>query len=116
MSERNGPFKGRSISVVADLSLDEQRYLYSKARVLKEGLLSGKDMDAFRIDDRDYSSYLVFLENSTRTRESFRNAAEFHRTRVNMFDAASSSFAKNESVTDTFKMLIGYAKESCFIV
>jgi len=33
---RNGPFRGRSISVVNDLSLDEQRYLYRKARELKK--------------------------------------------------------------------------------
>lgn len=116
MEARKGPFKGRSIGVVGDLSLDEQRYLYRKARELKEGLLAGRPMDEFRIDDPDYSSYLVFLENSTRTRESFKNAAEFHRSRVNVFDAAGSSFAKNESVTDTFKMLIGYAPESCFVV
>ncbi|TFG84784.1 MAG: aspartate carbamoyltransferase [Spirochaetales bacterium] len=113
---RNGLFKGRSISVVNDLSVDEQRYLYRKARELKAALQAGKAADEFRIADSDYSSYLVFLENSTRTRESFRNAAEFHGTRVNMFDSATSSFAKNESVTDTFKMLIGYAPESCFVV
>ncbi|MBN1518494.1 MAG: aspartate carbamoyltransferase [Spirochaetales bacterium] len=116
MTTRNGPFKGRSISVVNDLSIDEQRYLYRKARLLKEDLAAGGRADGFRIADPDYSAYLVFLENSTRTRESFRNAAEFHNVRVNVFDAATSSFAKNESVTDTFKMLIGYAAESCFVV
>ena len=105
MSGRNGPFKGRSISVVNDLSVDEQRYLYRKARELKEALKAGKKADEFRIDDPDFSSYLVFLENSTRTRESFRNAAEFHHSRVNVFDTATSSFAKNESVTDTFKKI-----------
>jgi aspartate carbamoyltransferase len=113
---RNGPFKGRSITVVNDLSVDEQRYLYSQARRLKEALHAGADATGFRIADPDYSCYLVFLENSTRTKESFRNAAAFHRSRVNIFDAASSSFAKNESITDTFKMLIGYAPESCFVV
>ncbi len=113
---RNGPFKGRSIGVVGDLSIDEQRYLYRKARELKEELARGGDATRFRIDDSDYSAYLIFLENSTRTRESFRNAALFHKVRATMFDAATSSFAKNESLTDAIKMLVGYAPESCFII
>ena len=85
--KRNGCFKGRSISVVGDLSVDEQRYLYRKARELKAELAAGGDAARFRIADADYSAYLVFLENSTRTRESFRNAALFHRVRATMFDA-----------------------------
>lgn len=113
---RNGPFKGRSVGVVRDLSIDEQRYLYRKARELKAELGTGGDARRFRIADPDYSAYLVFLENSTRTRESFRNAALFHRVRATMFDAASSSFAKNESLTDAIKMLIGYAPESAFVI
>jgi aspartate carbamoyltransferase len=114
--KRNGPFKGRSITVVNDLSVDEQRYLYRRSRQLKETLLGGGDAAEFRIADPDYSAYLVFLENSTRTRESFRNAAAFHQSRVNMFDAATSSFSKNESLSDAFKMLVGYAPQSCFVV
>ncbi|MBN2874553.1 MAG: aspartate carbamoyltransferase [Spirochaetales bacterium] len=113
---RTGTFRGRSIGVVGDLSLDEQRYLYSKARELKTDLAAGRDVSRFRIADPDYSAYLIFLENSTRTRESFRNAALFHRVRATMFDAASSSFAKNESLTDAIKMLIGYAPESAFVI
>ncbi len=113
---RNGRFKGRSIAVVGDLSVDEQRYLYRKARELKSELAAGGDAASFRIADPDYSAYMVFLENSTRTRESFRNAALFHRVRATMFDAATSSFAKNESLTDAIKMLVGYAPESCFVI
>lgn len=106
---RNGRFKGRSVGVVGDLSIDEQRYLYAKARELKAELAAGGDAARFRISDPDYSAYMIFLENSTRTRESFRNAALFHRVRATMFDAATSSFAKNESLTDAIKMLVGYA-------
>lgn len=113
---RNGQFKGRSVGVVGDLSIDEQRYLYRKARELKTELAAGGDAAHFRIADPDYSTYLIFLENSTRTRESFRNAALFHGVRATMFDAASSSFAKNESLTDAIKMLVGYAPESCFVI
>lgn len=113
---RNGPFKGRSISVVNDLSLDEQLYLYRKARELKETARGGHDAEKFRINDLDYQVYLIFMENSTRTRESFRNAGKFLGARVNVFDAATSSFNKNESITDTIKMLFGYSNESCFIL
>jgi aspartate carbamoyltransferase len=102
--------------VVNDFSVDEQLYLYELTRELKEGLLAGKPMDQFRIGDRDLSIYLLFLEDSTRTKESFRNAAEFHRCRVNNFEAKSSSFNKKESLTDTVKMLTGYAKKSVFII
>ncbi len=113
---RNGPFRGRSISVVNDLSLDEQRYLYRKAREVKDAAVSGGDVSKFRINDLDYQVYLIFMENSTRTRESFRNAGKFLGARVNVFDAATSSFNKNESITDAIKMLFGYSGESCFIL
>lgn len=36
--------------------------------------------------------YTIFMEDSTRTKESFRNAAEFHGLKVNVFDAKTSSF------------------------
>ncbi|HTX72713.1 MAG TPA: aspartate carbamoyltransferase [Rectinemataceae bacterium] len=116
MSNRRAAFKGRTVAVVDDLSLDEQRYLYRKARELKGAALRGEDVSAFRLDDRDYSAYLIFMEDSTRTRESFRNAAKFLGARTNVFDAATSSFNKNESIVDTVKMLFGYSADSCFIV
>ncbi|HWP67783.1 MAG TPA: aspartate carbamoyltransferase, partial [Rectinemataceae bacterium] len=114
--ERNGPFKGRTIAVVNDLSLDEQRYLYKKSRELKQLVHSGGDVGAFKIDDRNYQAYLIFMEDSTRTRESFRNAAKFLGCRTNVFDTATSSFNKNESMTDAIKMLYGYSADSCFIL
>ncbi len=116
MSQRKGPFKGRTVAVVGDLALDEQRYLYRKARELKQAVGEGRDTAAFRMDDRDYSVYLIFMEDSTRTRESFRNASEFLGARTNVFDAATSSFNKNESMSDAVRMLYGYADESCFVV
>ena len=116
MSQRNGPFKGRTIGVVGDLGLDEQRYLYRKARELKEAVFAGRDDRAFRLDDRDFAVYLIFMEDSTRTKESFRSAAKFLGARTNMFDAATSSFNKNESMSDAVKMLYGYADESCFVI
>lgn len=114
--ERTGPFKGRTIAVVNDLSLDEQRYLYRKTRELKNLAHTGGDLRPFKIDDRNYQVYLIFMEDSTRTRESFRNAAKFLGCRTNVFDTATSSFNKNESITDTIKMLYGYSADSCFIL
>jgi len=114
--ERNGPFKGRTIAVVNDLSLDEQRYLYRKSRELKQLVHTGGDVSDFKIDDRNYQAYLIFMEDSTRTRESFRNAAKFLGCRTNVFDTATSSFNKNESMTDAIKMLYGYSADSCFIL
>lgn len=114
--KRTGPFKGRTIAVANDLSLDEQRYLYRKTSELKALAAAGGDLGAFKINDSSYQAYLIFMEDSTRTRESFRNAAKFHGCRTNVFDAASSSFNKNESLTDAIKMLYGYSADSCFIL
>lgn len=96
MTSNPGRFAGRNISVVRDLSVDEQRYLYQQARRLKQAMLSGENVDEFRRLDADLGAYLVFLEDSTRTKESFRNAAKFHGVKVNDFDAKSSSFAKKK--------------------
>jgi len=114
--QRTGPFKGRTIGVVNDLSLDEQRFLYQKTKELKTLAKSGGDTRPFKIEDRDYQVYLIFMEDSTRTKESFRNASKFLGCRTNVFDTATSSFNKNESITDTIKMLYGYAADSCFIL
>ena len=110
------PLQGRSLVAAADLSVDEQRYLYRKTRELKEAWTSGGDLTPFRISDPDLSIYLMFLEDSTRTKESFRNAAKFHDVKLNVFDASSSSFKKSESLVDTVKMLFGYSRRSIFIV
>jgi aspartate carbamoyltransferase len=104
----NSPFTGRSLAIAGDLSVDEQLYLYKKTKELKSALLSGGDVSRFRLRDTEICTYLIFLEDSTRTKESFRNAAMFHGTKVNVFDAGSSSFNKSESMTDTVKMLTGY--------
>ena len=111
-----GPFLGRSVSVVDDLSLDEQWYLYTKTAQIKTTILQGGDLEAYRLGDKDLSVYLIFLEDSTRTKESFRNAALFHQATVSDFDAARSSVNKNESLIDTLKMLVGYSRRSIFVI
>eukprot|EP01065_Artemidia_motanka_P030106 TRINITY_DN3611_c0_g1_i1.p2 TRINITY_DN3611_c0_g1~~TRINITY_DN3611_c0_g1_i1.p2 ORF type:complete len:573 (+),score=205.31 TRINITY_DN3611_c0_g1_i1:112-1719(+) len=108
---------GRSMSVVQDLSREEQLFLYHQTRNLKEAVRTGSDVSAFRIENPAKAVYLIFMEDSTRTKESFRNAASFHGCKVNVFDAATSSFNKKESITDTVKMLCGYSTEqSLFVV
>jgi aspartate carbamoyltransferase len=114
---RAGTFDERSISVVNDLSIDEQAYLYEKTRQIKEAIRDKGDTGRFRAEDRGLGIYLLFLEDSTRTKESFRNAAKFHGAKVNDFQAQTSSITtKKESITDTVKMLFGYSERSIFIV
>ncbi len=110
------PFEGRSLTVVNDFSIDEQLYLYEQTRELKRALGAGEDVGRFAINEPSMGLYLIFLEDSTRTKESFRNAALFHGVKVNDFNVAGSSFNKMESVTDTIKMLTGYSERSVFVV
>lgn len=109
-------YRGRSLTVVNDFSMDEQLFLYKKTRELKETIKNKSNLADFKLSDKDYGIYLVFLEDSTRTKESFVNAAKFHDAKVNIFDSATSSFNKKESITDTIKMLFGYSDRSLFII
>jgi aspartate carbamoyltransferase len=118
MSENTGNvFKERSLCVAADFSIDEKKYLFEKTRKLKEAWRKNENesLDRFRINDMDFGIYEVFLEDSTRTRESFRNAAEFHGVKLSMFNSDSSSFNKMESYLDGFMTLAGYSNR-IFIV
>jgi len=110
-------FKGRSLTIIADLSIEERKYLFKKTKELKDAIESDnkKVIDAFRINDADFGIYEVFLESSTRTKESFRNAANFHHVKLNDLTTALSSFNKGESYADTFNTLIGYGN-SIFII
>merc|ERR1719183_1293808 len=111
------PFKGRTVGIVNDLTKREQWYLYMKTRELKEAIRTEGDLDRFRLRNPESAVYTIFMEDSTRTKESFRNAAEFHGMKVNVFDAKTSSFQKNETITDTIKMLVGYSYgQSTFVV
>lgn len=111
------PFKGRTVAIVNDLTLKEQWYAYHKTRELKEAIRTGECLDIFRLRNIEAAVYTIFMEDSTRTKESFRNAAEFHGMKVNVFDAKTSSFQKNETITDTIKMLCGYSiGQSIFVI
>ena len=105
---------GRNVCVVNDLSVEEQRHLYSVAAEVKREVLSGKFPEQ---SDLRKCVYLMFFEDSTRTKESFRNAALSLDFRVNVFDASSSSVNKFETLNDTVRMLAGYtAMQTVFVV
>ena len=111
------PFTARSLTIIDDLSIQERKFLFDKTRLLKEAIRENdkKTIDSFRINDHDFGIYEVFLESSTRTRESFKNAAEFHQIKLSSLAVESSSFNKGESYADTFNTLSGY-NNSIFIV
>lgn len=104
-------FKGRSLTVIDDLSIGEREYFFKKVYELKQAIIAKdeKKLDEFRINDPDFGIYEVFLEDSTRTKESFRNAAKFHHAKVSELLCSSSSINKGESYADTFNMLSGYS-------
>ena len=124
--DMSNPFGGRTIHLVSDLGLHEQLYLYEKTRILKGGdpvktqLLSGctdtsKDLED-KTKGKDAAMYLMFAEDSTRTKDSFRNAAQYHGMKVTDFTDAKGVFSK-ETVTDVVKMLNSYnTNQSMFII
>lgn len=103
-------FKGRSLCVIDDLSKEERLYLFHLVKDLKDAVKRDdkEKVDSFRINDPDYGIYEVFLEDSTRTKESFRNAIAFHHAKSTEMSSESSSFNKGESYLDTFNTLCGY--------
>ncbi|MEA1986294.1 MAG: bifunctional aspartate carbamoyltransferase catalytic subunit/aspartate carbamoyltransferase regulatory subunit, partial [Candidatus Marinimicrobia bacterium] len=62
--QNNTKFTGRTLSVINDLSIDEQMYLYKKTKELKDAIIDGKDTSKFFVDDKNIGAYLVFLESS----------------------------------------------------
>lgn len=115
--EGKNVFEARSLCEINDFSIAERKYLFEKTRILKRAFETNdtKTMDGFRIGDRDFGIYEVFLENSTRTKESFRNAANFQQVKVEELVTSTSSINKGESYADTFHMLGGF-HNSIFIV
>lgn len=103
-------FEGRSLCVIDDFTKEERLYLFSLVKKLKEAVKNNdrETVDSFRINDPDWGIYEVFLEDSTRTKESFRNAIAFHHAKSTEMSTESSSFNKGESYADTFNTLCGY--------
>ena len=103
-------FAGKSLCVINDFSRDERLYFFSQVKKLKDAVKANdtKTIDSFRIGDPDFGIYEVFLEDSTRTKESFRNAANFHHAKLTEMSADNSSFNKGESYADTFNTVCGY--------
>ena len=115
--ENRNVFTGRSLCVIEDLSIAERNYLFSEVRKLKQAMEENNQevLNNYRIDDKDFGIYEVFLEDSTRTKESFKNAANFHHAKVSELNSDSSSFNKGESFADTFNTLSGYSN-TIFII
>ncbi len=114
---KENTFLGRTLAVIRDFSQEERQYLFAHTRKLKKALQNNdrEVIDRYRIDDSDFGIYEVFLEDSTRTKESFKNAAQFHRAKLNGLDVGHSSINKKESYADTFNTLTGYENQ-VFIV
>ena len=98
--EMMNSFKGRSLCVIDDFSKEERLYLFSQVRKLKQAVKEEdtRTMDSFRINDPDFGIYEVFLEDSTRTKESFRNAANFHHAKLTEMSADNSSFNRAKAM------------------
>lgn len=113
----NHVFKGRSLNVIEDFTIEERRYFFRKVKELKCAIVQGDTakQEEFRINDPDFGIYSVFLENSTRTKESFKNAAKFHHVKVSELLTGGSSINKGESYCDTFNTVSGY-QNNIFIV
>ncbi len=115
--EQQNVFTSRSLCVIEDFSIEERKYLFEQVKILKQAMEQhdAATLEHYRIDDKDFGIYEVFLEDSTRTKESFRNAANFHHAKVSELNSDSSSFNKGESYADTFYTLSGYAN-TIFII
>lgn len=108
-------FLSRTLAVIRDFSIEEQMFLYEQTKRLKEKWKNRENTDEFQIKE-PVNIYIVFVEPSTRTKESFINAAKFHKNaKVNIFDSEHSSFNKRESYVDTFNMLTSYGDYSIFV-
>jgi aspartate carbamoyltransferase len=109
MAESN-LFASRSLCEISDLTIDERKYLFGQVRTLKKAIQENDEatMDRYRVKQPDFGIYEVFLEDSTRTKESFRNAADFLQVKVNELNTTVSSINKGESFADTFHTLAGY--------
>lgn len=115
--ETKNVFAGKSLCVIDDFTIEERKYLFKEVRLLKAAMEENNlpAMERYRINDKDFGIYEVFLEDSTRTKESFRNAANFHHAKVSDLHGDSSSFNKGESYADTFNTLSGYSN-AIFVV
>ncbi len=117
-SENEIPIFRRSICKIDDLSLEERIYFYNYVRKIKQDALRREDLSKYLIERKtpqELKANLVFLEDSTRTDQSFQNALMFHSIPYSDFDVNRSSFNKSETYYDTFKTLMGYGS-SIFVV
>ena len=67
--EQQNVFTSRSLCVIEDFSIEERQYLFEQVRILKKAMENqdAATLEKYRIDDKDFGIYEVFLEDSTRT-------------------------------------------------
>ncbi|MCS6808812.1 MAG: aspartate carbamoyltransferase catalytic subunit [Bacteroidota bacterium] len=92
------PFSHYHIISARDLSADDILAIFDRSH---EYLSFLRSSDRKRHDLNGVSVVLAFFENSTRTRVSFELAAKRLSAEVTVFQAASSSVAKGETLLDT---------------
>ena len=85
-----------------NLPREDIEYILSKAKKMKEIVLSGKKKTDTLAGK---TAVTLFYENSTRTRTSFELAAKYLGANVANITASGSSVAKGESLIDTAKTL-----------
>lgn len=94
---------------------------YSSVDFTEELLFSVCDR-SFLCDNKSFqskenwSSFLIFQENSTRTKESFKIALDFHQIEAINIDVPYSSFEKGETMFQTLQTLRQYNQKSIFII
>jgi aspartate carbamoyltransferase len=122
ISIEDNVFFQRSIKTARDFSTDEKKYLFQLIRRLKrdyQDVLRSKKtdlaLDKYKINDLLYGVYQWIGENSTRTKESFWNAGDFHNVKYRSFNESMSSTAKGETFEDTINTFIGNDAR-CFII
>merc|ERR1719161_2179387 len=82
-TQGGGKLFGRTVAVVNDLEIEEQLQLYETARRLKAAVKDGQSTLMFKLGQPETTIYSLFMENSTRTKESFTNAGKFHGCKMN---------------------------------
>ncbi|MDP3973302.1 MAG: aspartate carbamoyltransferase [Candidatus Daviesbacteria bacterium] len=108
-----GPFKGRDIIDINDFSKEELLFILKLAKKFDPQYVRRKRSNYLLL--RGKIAGLLFFEQSTRTEQSFRSAAQ----RVGMGiigfnDPESTSIHKGESFSDTIRIMDSYA--DCLII
>ncbi|HWG92031.1 MAG TPA: aspartate carbamoyltransferase [Candidatus Thermoplasmatota archaeon] len=99
-------FKGRHLSHINDLSVQEINHVLDVAERMVPSAFGGKPLDVAR--GKVLST--LFFEPSTRTRLSFESAmARLGGTTLTVSEASNTSAVKGETLADTIRMVAAYS-------